>query len=41
MSYRAGEVSVTAYRALQSRLPELTAAYAVLADTLVPHHSGG
>ena len=41
VSYRAGEVSVTAYRALQSRLPELTAAYAVLADTLVPHHSGG
>ena len=40
VSYRAGEVSVTAYRALQSRLPELTAAYAVLADTLVPHHSG-
>jgi gluconokinase len=40
VSYRAGEVSVTAYRALQSRLPELTAAYAVLADTLVPHPSG-
>jgi len=36
-SYRAGEVSVAAYRTLQGRLPELAQAYAALADRLVPH----